>query len=163
MAVHNDLKIKPLGSTPLPPGLIVRGMEPADLNFILETWKSANRKTMKYLPDSVYHVGMEKMIGALGLTQRLLVLVDPAALPGHDIIGWMAYREMAEGDAAIVVHFMYVKQEFRNQKAHERLLRPAGWVPEMVILASHVWHAPRPIRRKYKVFYNPFFCMAGYV
>jgi GNAT superfamily N-acetyltransferase len=142
----------------------VRPIEPEELNLVLSDWKESYRRQFKFLPDSVYHIGMEKMIGALAMNQKLVVAVaseDGEAVLKGEVLGWLCFRERYSEDPAIVVHYSYVKARFRKHGVATALMLAAAWIPGMPILTSHIWHAPRPVRRKHLVFYNPFFVTIG--
>lgn len=144
--------------------LMVNPDDTSELKRVTKDWAQSYRRNKKELPQKVYHLHMEKLVGALALTSRLEVLVSDDLPPGENILGWICWRPRMPEDPALVVHYCYVRKCYRGQKLHEDLLKRAGWRgPGDIIIGSHPWNAPQWLRRKYNVFYNDFYVKAGQV
>lgn len=93
----------------------MRGYNDQDLNFILQSWLLGDKKQGKYfgIRSTLYFKEREKEIRKLLLRAGALV-VYPKSSPST-IIGWMCAETFDLGGATEgVVHFMYVKKEFRR-------------------------------------------------
>jgi hypothetical protein len=151
---------------PLPVGFTIRplqaGAELSELNWVRKAWKLGNRRFKKDVNAKAYTIGMDKLIGHLGLTQRILVLALPTGVPGRDeILGFICYRQMQPDDPAIVVHYLCIKGEYRRNGAATLLLDAAGWKPGMPIVGTSKSHLPATIKHKWNVYFNDFFLYAG--
>ncbi len=151
---------------PLPDGYVIRplqaGAELSELNWVRKAWKLGNRRFKKNIHAKTYAVGMDKLIGHLGLTQKMLVAALPTDIRGRDeILGFICYRQLAPEDPALVVHYLCVKGEYRRNGLALQLLSAAGWRPGMPIVGTAQSHLPSSVRRKWNVFFNDFFLYAG--
>ena len=93
----------------------MRGYNDQDLNFILQSWLLGDKKQGRYFGTrtTLYFKEREKEIRKLLLRAGALVIY-PKASPST-IIGWMCAETFDLGGATeAVVHFMYVKKEFRR-------------------------------------------------
>ncbi len=143
-------------SRPLP-AFVMRDMLLTDLNRILSDWLTHYRPRMLRVPKDVYSVGMQKRIARHAKRNKILLAVDPdpEALPNkRDILGWICFKPWA--DDVILVHYMYVRCECRDQGLGRALLAAAGWRPGMWILSGHDCALPRALRRRYGFSHNPF-------
>lgn len=132
-----------------------------DLNFILNSWMTSYRTEYSFLPDKVYYTGMQKLIGALALESQVLIAHEPN--DPNKILGWMVYRPPSEPDAAMLVHYTYVKHRYRRFGLGKRMLTSAnGSNRSLTIIASHRWRVPKPTRVKYNYYFNPCFAWKGH-
>jgi GNAT superfamily N-acetyltransferase len=132
-----------------------------DLNFILNSWMTSYRTEYTFLPDKVYYVGMQKLIGALTLESQVLIAHEPD--DPNKILGWMVYRPPSEAGAAILVHYAYVKHRYRRFGLGKRLLHSAAPnETNVTLVASHRWRVPKPTRIRYNYYFNPCFAWKGH-
>lgn len=131
----------------------------SDLNMILNNWMTRNRRHYEFLPDRVYYVGMQKLIGALATEGNVVIAHNPEDI--NDVLGWIVYAP-TEGTDAVLVHYTYVKHRFRRYGLGKRLLQAIGFKDETALVSSHKWDAPKATKKKYNYFYNPCFTWKGH-
>ena len=149
---------------PLPAQVTFGPLDPSEMNFFMGAWQESYRWAYYKYPASVYFAGMSKVIAAFGLTQRLLVARGVGLPEGKDALGFICYRERRADDPALVIHYVYVKREYRMQGLAKRLVTEAGWRgPSDKIIGSHKIRWRKEDRVKHRVFLNEFFAMAGHV
>ncbi len=149
---------------PLPAEITFGHLEAPEINLLLSSWKDSYRWAKAQYAGPVYHTGMEKMIAALAIAQRLIVARGVGMPADRDILGWICFRERAVDDPALVVHYTYVKNAYRRQGLAKRLAAQAGWrgLGDTVI-GSHKWRCPVEVRKKFRIYLNEFLVMAGHV
>lgn len=101
--------------------LIEREEEPGDRDFILASWLRSYRlsETVKGVDKSLYYSGQNKLASRILAGSEVKILA--ASEDPKTIVAWMCYRFP-------VIHYIYVKQDFRRMGLASRLLGdPQKW------------------------------------
>ena len=107
--------------------LAVRGFDPADTNFIFNTWLLSFRKRVHTLPDCIYFPRQQALIAHLCQRSQAAVACsrqDPSFILGYVIAEPL---EATMAHAAVTVHFAFTKYSYRKLGIARCLLRTFGW------------------------------------
>jgi GNAT superfamily N-acetyltransferase len=103
----------------------IREFNANDLNFIMSKWlknyKFSSRFTKKIKPDVYYkwhHLLIENIMGRITST---ILIANPTDEPGVNL-GFICFETM---DNTKVIHYIFVKPEFRNFGIGKRLYHQA--------------------------------------
>jgi len=109
--------------------MAIRRILPADLNFILNSWKKSYRQARPEWESWFYFQEMERRINTvLKRNPRVRLAVDPRD-PNY-IYGWV----VAE---APFLHYIYVKESYRPAGVVMRLFAESGLAACSEIYATH--------------------------
>lgn len=132
----------------------VRRMEAADKNFILNSWLKSYRNSpaVDRMENPSYFHEQSKVINDLLDNCPVLVASDPK--DPSNIFGYLVYQFI---EGTFVLHYIYVKQVFRNKGVGKYLIAKAGHqVGEAVAIYTHHTKAALKIAYKFRFILNPF-------
>lgn len=135
-----------------------------DLNFILKSWMVGfkNHSYAAVIDSQIFFPNHQKLIGDIAARPGCLALV---AVDEHDhsqIMGFIVAEPANDKTKMpLIVHWMYVKKEFRRFGIGKKLLQYMGWHRGDVIAATHynreLWiGTKRSLPNRYRVIYNPY-------
>lgn len=103
----------------------VRFAAPADLPFIFSTWLKSYRRSpaVQGVPDKAYYAGEHALINRLILRPNTRVLVATPSDAPDIILGYAVLELPSAPQGATCVHYVYVKQAFRQMGIASQLLR----------------------------------------
>jgi len=134
--------------------LLLRSAMPSDAPFILHSWLQSFRDgdMVEGIPNQIYYHHHHKLVSNLLRRCAVTVLSDPSA--PEVIFGWFCWESCEKG---IIIHYAYVKNEFRKSRLASRILEAIldSEEPEYVF----VTHRVNPMGyefKKRKWIYNPY-------
>lgn len=143
------------------PDHIIRPAEPGDRGYIIDTWLQTYRPSpfARKLPDWAYW----SRFGHVGLVEHLVDSPDTriavACLPegGAWQYGWVAYTFVP----GLIVHYLFVRQEFREQGLGRVLLDQvyggqSSAYPSLAVTHLTPGFSRRLGQRRQIVFRNPY-------
>lgn len=143
---------------PLPDNILLRPMEQPDINKILADYLRHHRRHMRGHGPETYKAGMHRRFVRMARCSNALLACDPSpeALENtRDIMGWLIY--MMYEKRALIVHFVYISEAYREQGLCRKLFEAAGWKEGMPIVATHEYrNLDRKKRRQHNVMLNKF-------
>jgi GNAT superfamily N-acetyltransferase len=145
-------RIKPAAE---PRPLVIRSGAIDDVNCIINDWAASYKESpeVQEMDPEVYKVEQRARIFRLLGASKVSVACDP---DNHSkILGWVVHG-WDKGAQAPIVHYMYVKREFRLARVGTRLMRHIGWVPGQVVWATHWQPCIRKLRHKWNWLYNRY-------
>jgi GNAT superfamily N-acetyltransferase len=136
--------------------IAVRLIDPeTDLPFVVRSWaeSSHNGPVGRLHRKGVWHRQQAELATRLVATQ--LCLVAHHEDDREQLYGWLCF---AEGSSDAVVHYVYVKRQFRRFGIARQLLRAAGWRPGMGIVATQTSYVSEDTKlmTRYRVEHNLF-------
>lgn len=139
--------------------LKIRSVSKDDYPFIFNSWlKSLSKSfTKNNLTDkNVYYQGQHRLIERLLQTSNCHVAVD-----GDDESIIVGYLIESVEQSVNVVHYIYVKKDFRNMGIAESLLRHANIGRGNNIMFTHATVSGFALAQGYGAFYNPYLLIGG--
>lgn len=134
--------------------LLIRSAMPSDAAFIIHSWLQSFRDgdMVEGVPNQVYYHNHHKLVASLLRKAAVTVLSDPSA--PEVIFGWFCWESC---DRGIIIHYAYVKNEFRNNRLGTRILNEIlkSEQPEYVF-ATHRVNPMGFEFRKRNWIYNPY-------
>lgn len=134
--------------------LLVRQAMPDDAAFIIHSWLASFREgdMVEGVPNQVYYHVHHKIVESIMQRATMTVLSDPQA--PEVIYAWICWEAVDNG---IIIHYCYVKNDFRNNRLGTTLLNAVleSERPPVVFAT----HRVRPMGfefRKRKWIYNPY-------
>ena len=94
--------------------LQIRPFEPSDKNFVYNSWLKSYRQYMRPVDDQVYYSQESVLIDKSETVLILCIDSDPDI-----IIGYLAYSLLLD---VPVIHYLYVKEQYRSQGCSKALL-----------------------------------------
>ncbi len=124
--------------------ILVRDIEPADLDFIQASWKNSlcYTKPYRYIPKSIfynfYSSVISRIIGRPGIEIKSAVLETEPNI----VLGFVVYEPG-------IIHWIYVKEDWRRLGIAKRLM------PKGIKYSSHITELGWQIMPE-SIDYNPF-------
>lgn len=137
------------------PPHVLRAMIEDDERFIFTTWIKVFHEVppINFCISSVYLPRQREVIGTLLETANVLVACQPEE--PDSILGYIVYEFVAD---ILVVHWMHVKDPWRNQTLAKTILQSiypeVGTYP---IVCTHNFKSYTKMRHNYKLTYDPYF------
>ena len=134
--------------------LLIRSAAKADVSFIIHSWLHSFREgdMVEGVPNQVYFHNHHKVIESILKRATVLVLCLPE--DPNVILAWICVEAHENG---LVIHYLYVKNEFRKNRLGSKLLAEVltSEAPPVVFCT----HRVRPMGvefRKRGYIYNPY-------
>ena len=99
--------------------LLIRQAMSGDANLIINSWLASFRDgdMVQGVPNQIYYNRHHKVVESILSRATVTVLCDQSA--PEVIFAWICWENFENG---IVIHYAYVKQEFRNARLMSRLI-----------------------------------------
>lgn len=113
--------------------------QPWDFNFIIDSWcndELVNVSRQSGEDEEVFKVGQRTRIFRLLQNHQCAVVRPEGASDSRKLAGWICYS-LDRATLRPIVHFVYVKAEFRNKGVADLLLTAAGVKPEHGAWSTH--------------------------
>lgn len=124
--------------------------------LMLDSWVRSNRGSdwVRGVPGDIYGQRMREAITSCCDFANIKRAVWSKSHDQH--YGYIVYE--APRDNEMIVHYLWVKKEFRNCGIGRRLLESTGWHTGMRIVATHrTWVMQEyDLANKYAVTFNPY-------
>jgi len=140
-------------------GLVIRELTKEDYPIIFNSWlKSYSKEYVKYknVPNQIYYQGQHLLIENLLSNSTTLVAVDSE---DQNIV--LGYCVGTKSEDTFVVHYIYVKKDFRGMKIASNILKYAGVTPESNIVFTHYTPSGAALASKFNAIYHPYILMVG--
>lgn len=144
----------------------IRGVLPDDVTFVIKTWLRDYRDEVpRSCTDKTYYHEHQEVIGYLSSRSIMKVACD-INIPSI-IYGFAVGKAIPEGKV-LVLHYVYLRPEWRRLGIGTELIRSLGYESGWEIVASHwktkalQWmtlpgeHKYRPIKRFPFIEHNPY-------
>ena len=105
----------------------VRDFEPGDENFILKCWMRSYYAGQTMIPSQIYYPLQERLIKRIWQrpTARMKIACDSA---NRNFISGFACSEVNnDADTPFVVHFVFVRRDYRLMGIAKQLMQELGW------------------------------------
>lgn len=137
----------------------IRPMQAADENFVIHSWLKANwdlyASKLPGIDRDAYYRGQQGVIvRALDRPLSEVLVVTPRG-DGLTIIAWVCSEKMPHHPETIL-HFVYVKEAFRDMGIAGLLVRAAGMDPERLVYTHTNKRAAKIMSRRPNSSFNPW-------
>lgn len=129
-----------------------------DRAFIMKSWLKSYRKFQAGVPDDLYFKGQSALIFELASRSKMVIACDATA-PNY-IVGFVC-GHLRENLTDTVVHYIYIKDDYRQNHIARDLVNHLGYRQQGNIIATHWGLAVTAISKKYPIVYNPYFNVIG--
>lgn len=133
-----------------------RGATEKDINFILNSWLVSFRKSKRWTNDGIYWKKQQRLIASLASHATVIICCDQEK-PEY-VIGWICGEHIG---SELRVHYVYVKQGYRDLGIGRELLKLMGWRVGRQIIASHSTPAMRGMKERFHVIYDEYVLTEG--
>lgn len=137
--------------------IAVRALEPAEAQFVSDSWRRSYEKTarrhplLELMPENAYRAAMRIVVARL--LPRSVVLAAYLPSVAEEVLGYIVFEARPSG---LVVHWLYTKQPFRRAGVAKLLLGHAlGFAPGLAVRHSHETDAGRGLALKLKSHFTP--------
>lgn len=133
-------------------GVSVRAGTVKDLPFIINSWLVSYRKSLwsRFIRDSIYFDNHKLILANILDTAKVDVM--HANESEDDIVGYIVYHPQHQ---AVNLHYVYIKQIYRDLGFASRLIRNAvGSSPHR--FCTHATDAFPAFRDRFKISYDPY-------
>lgn len=132
----------------------LRNVTAEDHNFILNSWLKSfrNGPAVRRMENSAYYHEQAKVIKELLQSVNVLVACDKDA--PNQILGYLISQRI---NNVFVLHYVYVKQPFRNCGIAKMLIAARDHeLGETAAVYTHHTESASRLAYKYKFMYNPY-------
>jgi len=136
--------------------LKIRSVEKNDYPLIFNSWLKSLSKSFSLMDKDMYYQGQHRLIERLLQTSKCHVAVDSE--DESIIVGYLVESALQDVN---VVHYIYVKKDFRNMGIAENLLENANIHKGSNIIYTHATVSGVALAQVYGAFYNPFLLVGG--
>lgn len=134
--------------------LMIRQAMPSDASFIIHSWLQSFREgdMVEGVPNQIYYHHHHKLVTNLLRRAAVTVISDPSA--PEVVFGWFCWESC---DRGIIIHYAYVKNEFRRSRLASRVLDEIldSEQPEYVFVTHRVDPMGFEFRKR-RWIYNPY-------
>lgn len=138
---------------------LIRKALPNDVPFITNSWLKSYRdsREVQGIPNNQYFYHQHKLIEAL--VPRSIVIVAAMKSDPHIIMGWLC-AEVA--DTALLLHYVYVKNDYRRMGIGSGMLRfVKEYEQPPAIITTHTTRLTRDLMKHEPVwFHNRYLAFA---
>lgn len=136
--------------------VIVRQAIAEDCPFIFNSWLKSYKEShfARSMTNTVFYAEHHKVISRL--LNSCEVYVACSRDDDDSLYGW-AVGEYVSGH--LVIHFIYVKQVFRNMGIGKLLLSQFNFNPESAALYTHNTRMGEKMAHRYKFVYHPYIAL----
>lgn len=134
----------------------IRLMRPADLEFVMRSWLNAYKHASSFarrIKNSVYYKWHHKIITGILLRKTTLTYVAVLREDSDTILGFLTFEEF---DNEQVVHFCYVKKDFRKMGLCRSLLNDAEVELKNACFTHWTYPVDEMIRKYPSMIYDPY-------
>lgn len=138
----------------------IRPATDSDVPFILNSWLKCYRDNgpiAQNVPNTIYFTSHHKLLQKIIKRSTLLVAVNDT--DESQIYGY-ACAERIEGH--FVLHFVYVKQQFRKMGIGSSLLNTFEHETSSVGIFTHYTRMAEKMHLKYNMIYHPYVILVDY-
>ncbi len=137
----------------------LRNATEADVPFIFNSWLRCFRNSPPTMgcPNPVYFAQHHKLLE--GLCKRATIVVASNDKDLGQIYGYLCCEKI---EGSLVVHFMYVKETFRELGIGRMLMETQGWTKETPIFYTHRSRICNQLESSFLMVYNPYLAYYGY-
>jgi L-amino acid N-acyltransferase YncA len=142
---------------PLPP-CVIREARPEDRGFIFGNYLKSAYSSFAYrnMPAPAFQHFAARLLEQL--IERSQVLVVHRKDDENALLAFAVSERPFKGMSQIVLHFMYIKHDYREQGLGGAILKAIGHDPDKTqLFATHMTSAWFHIGPKFGAIYNPFF------
>lgn len=140
-------------------GLVIRELTTEDYPIIFNSWlKSYSKDYVKHkgVPSQIYYQGQHLLIERLLFDGTTLVAVD-----SEDPNIVLGYCVGTKADDTYIVHYVYVKKDFRGMGIASSILKYAGVTKNSNIVYTHYTPSGAALASKFNAIYHPYILMVG--
>lgn len=138
---------------------VIREMIKDDYPIIFNSWlKSYSKEYVKHknVPNAIYYQGQHRLIEHLLASSSALVAVDEE--DDNIVLGYCVGSKI---DDTFIVHYIYVKKDFRGMNIASSILRYAGVTPESNMVYTHYTPSGAALAQKFNAIYHPYILLLG--
>lgn len=134
--------------------IIFRAHTSEDLAFILDSWGSSYFKGCsvhkRLSPNEFHEFHRPQRMRFFSKPNTTCIVASPSDDPWH-IMGWIAVEKIASG---LILHYVYVKDAFKNQKIAQQLIQRA--LPTQPVFYTHITERAAKIMARKGEFFSAF-------
>lgn len=131
-----------------------------DVPFILNSWLKSYRDNgpiAQNVPNTIYYAGHHKILQKIIRRSQVLVACDEK--DESQIFGYASAERI---DGHFVLHFVYIKQQFRKMGIGTSLLNMFEHDPSTVSIFTHHTRMAERMHMKYNMVYHPYVILVDY-
>lgn len=140
-------------------GFVIRQIQKEDYPIIFNSWlKSYSKDFVKHknVPSHIYYQGQHILIEKLLENSEVLVAADEE--DQSIVLGYCVGNIVND---VFVVHYLYVKKDFRGMKIATKMLEFAGVKQDSSIVYTHYTPSGAKFGSKFNAIYHPYILLGG--
>jgi GNAT superfamily N-acetyltransferase len=129
-----------------------------DLNFVYSSWLRSYKHSSywaKRIRHNVFFAGHQAMLNYLFAKPTFQCAVACSPEDPTQIFGYLAYEKATEG-AQPIVHFVFVKDDFRKMGVARKLFEAAGITPPSLTFTHWTYTVDALVERWPDMVYSPY-------
>ena len=134
----------------------VRAVTDADIGFIFSSWlKSAHAgPALSIIKSPIYYAQHHKLIEEYFKETQIKIACNPEDT--SQILGYICYEVLTDVEPLLVVHYCYVKADFRNLGVAKGLLASTGLESGKPFFYTTATKASEKLNSKLNMAYSPY-------
>lgn len=134
----------------------IRSVTDADISFIFSSWlkSAAAGPALKLIKSPIYYAQHHKLIEGYFKNCVIKVACNPA--DHNQIIGYICFEVVEDVEPLLVVHYAYVKADFRNLGIAKALLAHTGLEQGKPFFYTTATKASEQMNNKINMAYSPY-------
>ena len=131
----------------------IRNISAEDLNFVFNSWLKSYRASAfsRSVTNTIYFDNHHKLIEKYVLAGNHYIACDQN--DPSQIFGYVVAERV---DGILVIHYLYVKQSFRNMGIGKLLLEQVGFDVKTASIFTHMSEQANRLAAKYNFIYHPY-------
>lgn len=124
-----------------------------DVSFIFNSWLKSYRNSLfaKNIPNEIYFTNHHNLVENLLQNNKVIIACskeDPSQIYGYICAG--------HTDGILTLHYIYIKQTFRNMGIAKQLLSMFNHDSAIASVYTHHTRIAEKLGPKYNMFYHPY-------